>query len=136
MAQVLILDNDASIRDSVRDILEDAGYSVQASGGLPDVTDAMVALLRTAPEPVVVLFDVGPFDGERMQDLLDIASSPDVPLLLRHAFICLTTMPKHLPAELLALFAQYGVAVLPKPFDMDDLVRYVAEAEARLKPKA
>lgn len=135
MAQVLIVDNDASIRESVRDILEDAGYAVQASGGLPDVGDALVVLLRAAPELMVVLFDVGPYDAERMQDLLDIASSPDVPLLLRHAFICLTTMPKHLPPELLALFAQYGVAVLPKPFDMDDLLRHVAEAEAKLKSK-
>lgn len=135
MAQVLIVDNDTSIREAVRDILEDAGYTVRDSGGLPDIADAMVALLRVAPEPMVTLFDVGPFDVERVQYMLDVASISDASLQ-RHVYICLTTMPNLLPAQLRALFEAQGIAVLPKPFDMDELLRHVVEAEKRLKPGA
>lgn len=132
MAHVLVLDNDPSIRDVVRDILVDAGHTVDVGGNIPDDVQPTLEYLRTHAERMVVLFDVGPHDAERVGFLQSVTAAPDAPLLLRHAYVCLTTVPAHLPPDLLALFRRHGVAVLPKPFEMDALLAAVAEAERRL----
>jgi hypothetical protein len=48
----------------------------------------------------------------------------------RHTFLCLTAAsPQRLPATLSALLARYRVPLIGKPFDLDDLLAGIKQAE-------
>jgi CheY-like chemotaxis protein len=52
---VLVVDDDADIRDSLREVLEDEGYSVVC---LSNGREALDYLKKTAPHPCVILLDL------------------------------------------------------------------------------
>lgn len=79
--RVLIVDDDVDIRDSLKDVLEDEGYAVDA------VADGFEALahLRTQARPCLILLDWmmprcdGPqFRGQQKQD----STIADIPVVL------------------------------------------------------
>lgn len=78
---VLVVDDDAAIREVVRTLLEDEGYAVL------EAEDGAVALdiLRTSPEPVVVITNhrMPHLDGPGLID----AVHRDPRLSARHALI-------------------------------------------------
>jgi CheY-like chemotaxis protein len=126
MPQVLVVDDDASIRQVLRLTLEEEGYAVlEAADGL-----GALDMLRAAREPLVVLLDfVMPrLTGEDV--LAALAADPDLAAL--HACIFLSANADMLSARCRRLVAALGVPVMRKPFDVDHLLRVVGEAAARL----
>lgn len=127
MARVLIVDDDEGIRESLRYALEDAGHVVkEAADGL-----AALGMLRDSRERMVVLLDL-------MMPKLDGAGvlgavSGDRRLTRQYAFILMTANPRTLPLAFSQLLLSLGVPYFAKPFDVDDLLRQVGEAWARLE---
>ncbi len=110
MPQVLVVDNDKAIRETARFLLEDEGYEVIEA---PDGAAAL-DLLRMSDQPMVVLLDIV---MPRLSgvELLQLVGRDE--RLIRHAFVVWTAS---------------RVPVLPKPFDMDELLEVVARAAERL----
>jgi len=125
-ALLLVVDDDREIRRTVRYILEDAGYSVLEA---PD-GEVTLQLLRNHKEPMVILLDL-------MMPRLDGAGvlrsvAADTHLAYQRAFVLITANVRTLPLSFANLLAQLAVPVLAKPFDMDQLLEIVAEAECRV----
>jgi two-component system cell cycle response regulator DivK len=130
MTQVCIIEDDEGTREAVRDLLVDAGYDViTAANGLIGH-----ALIRTSPERLVVALDhkLPALDG---CDLLEIVAQ-DEELRARHTFIFMTASPKRALEDCEAALDELDVPLVPKPFDIDDLVEAVRQAEQRLVPVA
>jgi CheY-like chemotaxis protein len=118
---VLIVDDDESIRQITRDVLEDAGYIVldTPNGG------SALDILHTSQERLIVLLDMRmPDDGQAVMD--DIAQ--DASLAERHRFILFTATSVSPPPVAVNL----QIPVLNKPFDIDELLRAVSEAADEL----
>lgn len=128
---VLIVDDDPGIRDTLRELLKDEGYTtLEAADGV----DAMDALLMTA-ERVIVLLDLM---MPRMTgwDVLSAVTEHEQ-LISRHAFIVMTANKYAAAASttdpyFAALLERHGVPIVEKPFDLDHLLTVVADASQRL----
>lgn len=125
MAHVLVVDDDQTIRETVAALLEDDGHWVETAG---DGMDA-VEILRTTPEPLVVVLDVWMprMGGDEVLRLVDEGDS----LLTRHAFIMMSAF-HNLPEGLPVLRARLGVPLVTKPFSIDVMLAAVDAAAARL----
>lgn len=111
LEHVLIVDDDRDIRESVAEVLRDAGYSVgEAANG----TEAL-AYLRSGAGASVILLDIlmPEMDGAqfRLEQLRD-SSIAHIPIVV------LTAHEK----THRALFAMSAAAVLRKPIGLDDLL--------------
>lgn len=123
LAQVLVVDDDHSIRDTVRLLLEDAGYSVaEAANGVE-----ALALLRDERTSYITLLDLRmpQLDGAGLLGI--VAEEPD--LARRHTFILMTADTRGLSPLFTSHLARLAVPVLSKPFDIDDLFDLVEQAE-------
>src|SRR5690348_404741 len=122
MPRVLVVDDDDAIRETLRFVLEDAGYNVtEAANGL-DALD----VLYTSAEPLIVLLDI-------MMPLLSGAGvlgvvAEDERLAERNVFVIVTanTLPFSKPFAM--LIDRLNIKVVSKPFDIDDLLGVVAQA--------
>ncbi len=125
MAQVLVVDDDEGIRESIRFALEDDGYEVfEAAGAEP-----ALALLRTLSDPLVVMLDLVMQGGD---GTVVLRAARDEPGLDNHCYILLTAMPlSHyaLPEDLYSLLI---FPVIAKPFELDALLASVEEAVKRV----
>ncbi len=124
---VLVVDDEDGIRDAIRIVLEEEGYTVYEA---PDGKPALVRL-REHPEGMVVLLDMQMpgMDGISLLRALDT----DECLATRHAIIVVSAQyPRTLPLEVATLLTRLDVRVLGKPFDIDDLVAVVRAAAQRL----
>jgi CheY-like chemotaxis protein len=126
LAPLLIVDDNEAIRESIRLLLEDAGYTIlEASNG----NDALT-VLRESSQPLVVLLD------DRMPDLggeeVLRAVLRDRQLRRRHTFILLSGQP-HLSRRLRLqrLLQALAIEVVSKPFDVADLDEAVVRAQTR-----
>lgn len=122
MAQVLIVDGDDAISETMRYILEEAGHTVLA---LPDYAKAL-AFLRSSSSCCVVLFDRGA-PGWNDSAFIDTITSDEM-LLRRHAYICLSTTPAHLRSVESKIFDRLAIPIMAKPFDIADLEAAVSQA--------
>lgn len=126
MTQVLIADDDADLRETVRTLLESDGYAVsEATNG----REALAAL-RSSSTPLVALLDMVMPGLSGLQVLEAVAADPV--LSARHAYLLLTANHRPLLDGTADLLAQLGVIVVHKPFDIDFLLAEVARASARL----
>jgi CheY-like chemotaxis protein len=126
MRQVLIVDDDDDIRETVRWILEDAGYAVEEAG---HGAAALAQLGNTAQRMVVLLDVVMPETGGT--DVLQQVATDET--LAQHAFILMTAVPpSRFSPELNQLLATLSVPVITKPFDVDSLLRTVEQTAERL----
>jgi len=123
MPQVLIVDNDESTRQTARFLLEDEGYEVIEA---PDGAAAL-DLLRMSDQPMVVLLDIV-MPRLNGVELLKLVGHDE--RLTRHAFVVWTASRVPVPMELLA---SLDAPLVPKPFDMDELLEVVARAAERLE---
>lgn len=126
MAVVLVVDDDAAIRETVRFLLEDEGYDVEeAPHGLSALDQ-----LRLASDPCVVLLDLMMpiLDGFGVLRAVRDGGEP----LGRHAFIVFTAHGTSLPREAEGLGIGQDVPLIAKPFDLARLLEGVAQASARL----
>jgi CheY-like chemotaxis protein len=126
MMQVCIIEDDEATCETVRDLLVDAGYDVvTAANGLLGY-----AMLTTSMERLIVLLDhkLPKLDG---CDLLEIVAQ-DEDLRARHTFIFMTASPKRALEDCEEALEDLDVPLIPKPFDIDELVEAVQQAEQRL----
>ena len=124
LPQVLVVDDDRAIRETLRAALEDEGYRVAEAG---DGAQA-AALLRAAQDPYVVLLDLRMpmLDGAGLLRLV----AADDRLAARHAYAIITANLDAVPAARAATRGRMAVPVIPKPFDLDEVLDYVARAAA------
>ena len=128
MAHVLVADDDDEIRASLRLALEDAGHSViEAADGA-----TALAILESSPRALVALLDY------RMPEIngtgvIAALADADGQLPARHAVLLFTAAnAATLNSTTDALFPGQVVRVIAKPFDVDEILSAVAEAEDRL----
>ncbi len=122
MSHVLVVDDDVQIRAMLRCVLELEGHAVR------EASDGLMALdaMRTSADPLVVLLDLQMprLTGEGVL----AAMACDRELAERHACILMTANAAWLSAASARLLSALGVPLLPKPFDLDALLRMVDEA--------
>ena len=117
---VLVVDDDASIRETLHELLADAGYVVN------EARDGLQALdhLRKAPEPVIVLLDLmmPRMDGAALLG----AVAGDSGRLRRHTYIMMTAGHQTLSLAFAHLLSDLEVQVIYKPFDIDRMLDLIA----------
>ena len=126
MTTVLIVDDDTQIRMYLRALLRDNDYAViEAVDGHEGLR-----LMREATTPYIVLLDymMPNFNGF---DVLR-AVHADQGLFVRHAVIIMTAHGPILPIELARFMTEADIPLLRKPFDFDEVLEVVAEAERKL----
>lgn len=123
--RVLIVEDDEPIRQTMRMILEDAGYIVD------DAAEGMAALaqLRASSDRMIVLTDLlmPIMDGEAL--LRIVAAEAD--LATRHAYLMVAAKVAP-PPGVAELLDQLHASYVCKPFSLEELMTAVREAEARL----
>jgi CheY-like chemotaxis protein len=124
---VLIIDDDVDTRDALRMVLEDEGYSVEDAGDA--VTGHRLLLASLVPLTVLLDHKLLVMDG---CDLLDLVEHDQA--LRRHAFVFITAASAHsLQEDCDDLPDRVCVAVLYKPFQLDEVLAAVAQAEQHLR---
>jgi len=111
--RILVVEDDAAFRETVREILRDMGYKVR---GARNLTKAVKRLTHHSFD--LVLSDVEIGDGSGF-DVLEIARSthPEAPIVL---------MSGNANAEMMQVALESGAArVLPKPFGLKELIQTV-----------
>lgn len=126
MAWVLVVDDDEPTRETLRVMLEDAGYAVAEA---PD-GQAALEMLRSTPYHAIVLFDL-------LMPVLDgigflRAVKDDKRLAERHGYILLTANRQTLKPDSEELIASLSVKMVQKPFNMDPLLELIAGVEQAL----
>ncbi len=123
---VLVVDDHAALRQVIGLMMEDAGYRVYlAADGRPALQQ-----LRASREPMVVLLDMEMPGMDGVQVMQAVAADPA--LATRHAYVLVTANAKTLPLAFATLLRQLHVPVIPKPFDVDELLEAVTQATNRL----
>jgi CheY-like chemotaxis protein len=127
MAEVLVVDDDEEIRETLRWVLEDEGHTVhEAADGV-----GALAILRASAQPLVVLLDLmmPRLNGEGVLRAVDA----DAALRDQHSVVLVTAKGKSVPAQIAWLLHDLRAPIIPKPFDLDDLLRAVDRAARRLE---
>ena len=128
IATVCVIEDDEGIRDIVRDLLTDEGYAViEAATGLEGKQ-----ILDASAERLIVVLDyrLPALDG---CDLLETVAQ-DEDLRERHTFIMMSASPAKTVEDCEEAIDELNVPIVPKPFDIDELVEAVRQAEERLDP--
>lgn len=122
LATVLIVDDDADIRQALRILLEEIGghQVVEAADGL-----AALEILRASEQRLVVLLDLLMPGLDGLGVLRAVAA--DARLASQHAYM-LVTVSRRANTENFSESLALAVPVIPKPFDMDVLLEAVADA--------
>ena len=130
MAWVLIVDDDASIRESLEFALHTTGYAIVEVGDGEDALD----VLRATPFHAVVLLDLQ-MPGMTGQTVLDLLEQ-DPQLARCHAWIVMSADYEALQSIPQQQRANLGLTILKKPFEIDDMLAAVAQQAERLPQKA
>ena len=127
-ATVCVIEDDEGIRDIVRDLLTDEGYAViEAATGF----EGKQILDASAGRLIVILdYRLPALDG---CDLLELVAQ-DEDLRERHTFIMMSASPAKTVEDCEEAIDELDVPIVPKPFDIDELVGAVRQAEERLDP--
>jgi CheY-like chemotaxis protein len=126
VTQVLIVDDDAAIRETLRFILEDAGYTVL------EERDGLGALqrLRQSQKPMVVLLDLMMPGLSGAGVLTEITR--DTRLARRFAFVLVTASNQAFPHSLAGLLTSHSIPIISKPWDIEHLLKTVAAAAKQI----
>jgi CheY-like chemotaxis protein len=127
--QVLVVDDDRAIRETIRLALEEEDYTVAEAGD----GAAALRLLRDDLEPRVVLLDLRMPRLGGMGVLREAAGDPE--LQMRNAFVLVTANLHTLDSKELALLDELRVPAVAKPFELDELLAVVAAAAYRIGPE-
>lgn len=127
MTRVLVVDDDQDIRETLRILLEDAGYEVmEAADG-----KSALNILRKDTTGMIVLLDLQMPKLNGMEVMQTVAEQER--LASRHAFIVVTANTKTLPLSFVQLLTKLQTPLIVKPFDIEPLLSAVATAEERLE---
>jgi DNA-binding response OmpR family regulator len=124
---VLVVEDDAAIRDSLQLLLEDEGYNIITAGD----GQAALELFPKLPDPTVILLDsrMPKLDGYGV--LRDLAAHPDK--RDNHPIFLLTAQIDHLSPDMVHLLGSEGIPVLAKPYDAEELLAQVDGAFVRAR---
>jgi len=128
MSPILIVDDDAAIRDTLQTLLQEHHLAATtcATGG------QALDLLRAATQPYIVLLDIRMPGLSGWQVLAAVAAEPES--YQRHAYLLMTAMTAvAIAPKQMALITQTHAVILAKPFDLQVLLAEVAEAEHRVR---
>ena len=112
MQPILVIEDDAQFRETLRSVLEDEGWPVETAG---DGQQAFDQSARLQPALVVLDWGLPDIDSQMVATSLQTAHGGDTPILLITA--------DGRPAEKARLVG--AVAYLHKPFELDDLIDIV-----------
>lgn len=129
---VLILDDDPWVRESIRFLLHDDGYSVLEAESAAQALDLMRSQTR-----LILLIDLLLRDGTGFE-VID-ALAHDDGLAARHAAIVCTahkSTPDGVGPRFAALLERLEIPFVAKPFDIDTLSAAVGAAARRLAVRA
>lgn len=108
---ILVVDDDAAIRETLRDILEDEGYAVlEASNGV----EGLSAVAHHRPDLILLDLHMPQIDGWQMYRRLDTLGAPPPTVIM--------TAGRNAAQEARTLHAAGSLA---KPFDLDDVLAAV-----------
>src|SRR5262249_11452287 len=128
MAQVLVVDDDAPIRETLCLMLEEEGYAfLEATNGAQ-----ALAQLRDETRRLVVLLDMVMPQPDGAAVLREVAA--DATLARRHEYIVATAGDDAFVSSVEPLAATVSAQVIRKPFDIDEVLEAVATAVRRLAP--
>ena len=117
---VLVVDDDPDIRETLRFVLEDAGYSVYlAENG----KEALDLLTKIEPPPGLILLDL----------MMPIMSGDEMLRALK-AVHALAAIPVTIVTASGAPMPREASSMLKKPLDLDALLRVVAKNCGALSP--
>lgn len=112
-SSVLVVDDDSATRTVVQEYLAQEGYEVRAVSSVQEA----VALLHSAPVALVLSDDCTGTAGDRWMMLDHLkAHAGTTPVIIFTA---------HLERQFSGFHARGFAGLLPKPFDLDDLVMIV-----------
>jgi DNA-binding response OmpR family regulator len=124
--RVLVVDDDADIADSVEQMLTDEGYAVTILGH-PNAEAIHATVVSLRPDCVLLDSDVpGTFGASWANAAWMAAQRQAVPVIMCSADRRATDEASS--HESVRSQAAHFSSVLPKPFDLDELVRVVALA--------
>lgn len=126
---VCVIEDDEAIRETLRSLLEDAGYQViEARDGRSGFT-----ILCESAERLIALVDykLPALDG---CDLLELVAN-DEALRDRHAFIFVTASPQRAEEDCGDTLEELNAPIVPKPFHIDEVLDAVANAAQRIAAK-
>jgi CheY-like chemotaxis protein len=129
--QVLVVDDDAPIREFLRVLLEEAGYAVF------EAIDGRAALetLRSGSEPGMVVITSHSMPGLDGPGLITAVLANPL-LTRRHAYIYVAVAGWTLSPGLLQQLRQLDAPVLRKPFALDQFLAAVVQAAERVSAAA
>jgi DNA-binding response OmpR family regulator len=117
--RVLIVDDNASLAETVAGILEDAGFEVEA---VPSGTQALIAWRRSPAQLVLVDVDLPDIGGVRLARRL------------AHRAECgLLVMSAREPQQMASVCRELGAAFLAKPFSPSRLLTAVRATLEKLR---
>jgi CheY-like chemotaxis protein len=124
--KVLVVDDDESIRETLRTVLEEAGYVVD------EAPDGMGALkrLRSSREKMVVVLDLM-MPGLDGAGVLGVVAG-DRRLAEQFGYVLVTANNNTLSLAFATLLKNLAVPLVTKPFDIDRLVHVVDEIARRI----
>lgn len=123
---VLVVDDDAAIRETLHQLLEDEGYYVEQA---PDGIAALDTLRSTARRMVVLLDVMMPrLDGFGVLQ----AVTGDEGLTHQHRFVIMTASTAAITEGLTQLMRRLGAPALIKPFSIDQLLKVMEDAASQL----
>ncbi|HEX8995835.1 MAG TPA: response regulator [Ktedonobacterales bacterium] len=118
--RVLVVDDDAGIRDTLNVMLREEGYEVcEAANGIEALQQ-----IRAATEPMVVLLDMWMPHMTGEETLMAVLAQGT--LWARVSFIVMTANPQRMTARAHTILESYGIPLFVKPFDIDPLAELVA----------
>lgn len=112
--QILVIDDDEAIREFVSLALSDEGYEVL---GAANGAVALELLSTTRPHLILLDTRMPIMNGLEFADTYRRTPGPHAPIVVLTAALDADTLAREIAAE----------ALLPKPFDLDDLVRVVGQ---------
>lgn len=124
--QVCVIEDDADVRETLYFLLIDEGYRVLQAAN--DIEGR--AILDTSAESLVILLDYW-LSKRRGCDMLDCLAQYCLPPQ-RHAVIMMSTNPQRTLDECGDALTALSAPIIPMPFDVDEVVRAVRQAEDRL----
>ena len=122
---VFVVEADTDLRETLRDLLEDDGYSVLEAGHPCEA----LALLRALHTSVVLIVSNAEWSGRRELTFFAVIAAAPV-LAAQHAYIYLTTTPERTLPALIAILERLGTPILAKPFEIRTWEDTVAAATA------
>lgn len=122
----LVVDDDAAIRETLYQLLQDEGYQVEQA---PDGVIALETLRATTKRMVVLLDVMMPrLDGYGVLQ----AVTNDETLSHQHRYIVMTAAAGVLNERMTQLMRHVSAPALIKPFSLDELLATMSEALSQL----